>query len=48
MAVRQPRYSKEEYARRGNEIYELKCVPKSKRGMMVELLRSTSKPERLK
>ena len=27
MAVRQPRYSKEEFARRGNEIYERQVRP---------------------
>ena len=32
MAVRQPRYSKEEYARRGNEIYEGRVRPQVEAG----------------
>ena len=32
MAVRQPRYSKEEYARRGNEIYERQVRPQVEEG----------------
>jgi len=30
MAVQQPRYSKEEFARRGNEIYEAQVRPQMK------------------
>ena len=32
MTVRQPRYSKEEYARRGNEIYERQVRPQVEEG----------------
>ncbi|AFY88731.1 MULTISPECIES: hypothetical protein [Chroococcidiopsis] len=32
MAVRQPRYSKEEYARRGDEIYESQVRPQVEEG----------------
>jgi len=32
MAVRQPRYSKEEFARRGDEIYETQVLPQVEDG----------------
>jgi allantoicase len=32
MTVRQPRYSKEEFARRGNEIYEFQVRPQVEEG----------------
>ncbi len=32
MAMRQPRYSKEEFARRGNEIYEQRIRPQVENG----------------
>lgn len=32
MTVRQPRYSKEEFARRGNEIYETQVRPQVEEG----------------
>ena len=32
MAVRQPRYSKEEFARRGDEIYESQIRPQVEKG----------------
>jgi hypothetical protein len=32
MAVRQPRYSKEEFARRGNELYEAQIRPQVEAG----------------
>jgi hypothetical protein len=32
MAVRQPRYSKEEFARRGNELYEAQVRPQVEEG----------------
>jgi hypothetical protein len=32
MVVRQPRYSKEEHARRGNEIYEQQVRPRIEKG----------------
>lgn len=32
MALRQPRYSKEEFARRGNEIYERQVRPQVENG----------------
>jgi len=50
MTVRQPRYSKEEFARRGDEIYESQVrpqAPKLRKVIMAELWRSTSKLERL-
>ena len=40
MAVRQPRYSKEEFARRGNEIYESQVrqqVEKGNKGKIVAI-----------
>ncbi len=32
MTVRQPRYSKEEFARRGNDIYERQICPQVEKG----------------
>lgn len=32
MTIRQPRYSKEEFARRGNEIYESQVRPQVEEG----------------
>lgn len=48
MAVRQPRYSKEEFARRGDEIYETQVRPQVETGIMAKLLLLTLKQEPLK
>jgi hypothetical protein len=37
MTVRQPRYSKEEFARRGNEIYETKVRSQVEEGKIVAI-----------
>ena len=37
MTVKQPKYSKEEFARRGNEIYTAKIRPKSNPQITVKL-----------
>jgi hypothetical protein len=47
MAVRQPRYSKEEFAQRGNALYEAQIRSQVEEGNQGELWRSTSKLERL-
>jgi hypothetical protein len=38
MTVRQPRYSKEEFARRGDEIYESQVLPQLKEGNQVKIV----------
>jgi len=43
MAVRQPRYSKEEFARRGNELYERQIRAQVEAGNTARSLRSISK-----
>jgi len=48
MTVRQPRYSKEEFARRGDEIYEAQVRQQVEDGNMAKLWRSTLKPETLR
>lgn len=48
MTVRQPRYSKEEFARRGDEIYEFQVRLQVEAGNHGKIVATTSRPRTLK